>query len=138
MRNGPRKRVKKKGERTFEERHQPPPASDGSFSVELTQRQLHVEQRDAPDKQHYQVRHQERTCWAQKNTFVAGPRRALSHHLLNVVRQVAKNRFKLFEIGFYIVKKCFNISLLSEFSIHAEKQESEEKCLLRILQKDQF
>lgn len=47
---------------TFEQGHQPPPACDGAFSVKLTQRQLHVEQRDASDEQHDQVRHQERTC----------------------------------------------------------------------------
>jgi len=118
------KRKRQACERTFEERHQPPPASDGSFSVELTQRQLHVEQRDAPDKQHYQVRHQERTCWAEKyiccwttpSTFAPPAERSTTG---------GENmfHFKLFEIGFYKVIKCFWISSLSEFRFRMKNVE---------------
>ena len=47
---------------TFEDRRQTPPASDGPLSVELPQRQLHVEQWDSSHHQHDAVRHQECSC----------------------------------------------------------------------------
>jgi hypothetical protein len=47
---------------TFEERHEAAPASDGALPVELPQRQLHVEERDAPHHEHDAVGHQEGTC----------------------------------------------------------------------------
>lgn len=57
-----RHQVKQKTAQTFEERHEAAPAGDGALAVELAQRQLHVEQRDAAHHQHDAVRHQERTC----------------------------------------------------------------------------
>lgn len=44
---------------TFEERHQSAPAGDSALAMELPQRQLHVEERNAAHHQHYAVRHQE-------------------------------------------------------------------------------
>jgi len=52
--------------RTSKQRTQATPASNGALSVELSQSQLHVEQRYASNDQHQNVRYQKRTFQSHK------------------------------------------------------------------------
>jgi len=47
---------------TFEKRYQSTPAGDGTLSVELTESELHVKQRNTTDHQHHAVGNQKCTC----------------------------------------------------------------------------
>lgn len=54
---------------TFQKWYQTTPACDSTPLVELTERELHVEQRYTTNHQHYAVGNQERP-WKQKDKFI--------------------------------------------------------------------